>query len=69
MLVLGLMIVDFIQLHYMIVAIGGIMSTQNKLNADTNLTLVYTGLIYKGPRLVADCAQARKQDPPAESSS
>ncbi len=56
---LGLTIVDFIQLHYMIVAIGGIMSTQNKLNAGTNLTLVYTSLIYKDPRLVASCAQTR----------
>ena len=63
------MIVSFIQLHYIIIAIGGILGTQNKLNVDTNLILVYTNLFYKGPQLIADCAQARKQDPPTEPSS
>ena len=41
---------------------------QDKLDAGADLVQVYTGLIYKGPRLVADCAQARKQDSAAESS-
>ena len=42
---------------------------QDKLDAGADLVQVYTGLIYKGPRLVADCAQARKQDPPTEPNS
>lgn len=62
----------FLPPRYAIIGVGGIMSrqdAQDKLDAGADLVQVYTGLIYKGPRLVADCAQARKQDSPAESNS
>lgn len=44
-----------------IIGVGGIMSggdAQEKLAAGATLVQVYTGLIYKGPELVAELAQA-----------
>ena len=41
--------------------VGGVMSgaeARAKLEAGANLVQVYTGLIYKGPALVGDCARA-----------
>ena len=69
---LGLAAVDYYPAAQAIIGGGGIMSrqdAQDKLDAGADLVQVYTGLIYKVPRLVADCAEARKQDPPSESSS
>ncbi|MFT7724485.1 MAG: quinone-dependent dihydroorotate dehydrogenase [Roseateles sp.] len=46
---------------YPIIGVGGVMSgadARAKLAAGADLVQVYTGLIYKGPALVADCAQA-----------
>ena len=44
-----------------IIGVGGIMSgkdAQAKIDAGASLVQVYTGLIYQGPDLVKDCAQA-----------
>ena len=46
-----------------IIGVGGIMSGQDakdKINAGANLVQLYSGLIYKGPKLVSDCAKALK---------
>ncbi len=46
---------------YPIVGVGGVMSgadARAKLEAGADLVQVYTGLIYKGPGLVGDCARA-----------
>ncbi len=46
---------------YPIIGVGGVLSgrdAQAKLAAGADLVQVYTGLIYKGPQLVADCARA-----------
>jgi dihydroorotate dehydrogenase len=46
-----------------IIGVGGIMSGQDakdKINAGASLVQLYSGLIYKGPKLVADCAKALK---------
>ncbi len=46
---------------YPIIGVGGVLSgrdAQAKIAAGANLVQVYTGLIYKGPELVADCARA-----------
>ncbi|MDR7295066.1 dihydroorotate dehydrogenase [Pelomonas aquatica] len=46
---------------YPIIGVGGVMSgadARAKIEAGANLVQVYTGLIYKGPALVGDCARA-----------
>jgi dihydroorotate dehydrogenase len=46
-----------------IIGVGGIMSGQDakdKINAGASLVQLYSGLIYKGPKLVSDCAKALK---------
>ncbi|HYH41000.1 MAG TPA: quinone-dependent dihydroorotate dehydrogenase [Burkholderiales bacterium] len=44
-----------------VIGVGGIMSApdaQAKIAAGASLVQLYTGLIYKGPRLVTDCTDA-----------
>ncbi len=44
-----------------IIGVGGILSGEDavaKLDAGATLVQVYTGLIYKGPGIIADCAAA-----------
>ena len=46
---------------YPIIGVGGVLSgrdAQAKIAAGADLVQIYTGLIYKGPELVADCARA-----------
>ena len=46
---------------YPIIGVGGVLSAgdaQAKIAAGADLVQIYTGLIYKGPALVADCARA-----------
>ncbi len=46
---------------YPIIGVGGVMSAADaraKRTAGADLVQIYTGLIYKGPRLVSDCAAA-----------
>ena len=43
-----------------VIGVGGIMSAndaQQKMNAGASLVQIYTGFIYKGPQLIADCAK------------
>ena len=47
-----------------IIGVGGIMSAADALakrHAGADLVQIYTGLIYEGPALVRDCAQALKR--------
>jgi dihydroorotate dehydrogenase len=47
-----------------IIGVGGVLSgadAQSKLAAGANLVQIYTGLIYKGPPLVREVAQALAQ--------
>ena len=47
--------------RYPIVGVGGVMSgadARAKLDAGADLVQLYTGLIYRGPALVGDCARA-----------
>ncbi len=47
--------------RYPIIGVGGIMSSQDavaKIEAGANLVQLYTGLIYRGPSLVGECARA-----------
>jgi dihydroorotate dehydrogenase len=47
-----------------IIGVGGIFSgadAQAKMDAGASLVQVYSGLIYKGPSLVQDCAQALRK--------
>jgi len=49
---------------YPIVGVGGVMSGADavaKRAAGADLVQIYTGLIYKGPALVADCAHALRR--------
>jgi dihydroorotate dehydrogenase len=44
-----------------VIGVGGIMSAQDakkKMDAGASLVQIYTGFIYKGPKLIADCARA-----------
>lgn len=44
-----------------IIGVGGILSGQDakdKMNAGASLIQLYSGLIYKGPHLIQECAQA-----------
>ena len=46
---------------YPVIGVGGVLSghdAQAKIAAGADLVQIYTGLIYKGPELVADCARA-----------
>ena len=46
---------------YPIIGVGGVMSAADaraKIAAGADLVQIYTGLIYTGPALVADCARA-----------
>lgn len=46
-----------------IIGVGGILSAQDavsKMEAGADVVQIYTGLIYKGPSLVAECAKAIK---------
>jgi dihydroorotate dehydrogenase len=46
-----------------IIGVGGVMTAQDavsKLQAGADLVQIYTGLIYQGPALVAQCARAAK---------
>ena len=48
---------------YPIIGVGGVMSGADavaKREAGADLVQIYTGLIYRGPALVADCAQAMR---------
>ncbi|MFM8465470.1 MAG: quinone-dependent dihydroorotate dehydrogenase [Burkholderiaceae bacterium] len=47
-----------------IIGVGGILSGKDaraKIDAGASLVQLYTGLIYRGPALVHECAQALKQ--------
>jgi len=47
--------------NYPIIGVGGVMSgadARAKLQAGADLVQIYTGLIYKGPALVRECAAA-----------
>ena len=49
--------------RYPIIGVGGVMSAadaRSKRDAGADLVQIYTGLIYKGPALVKECAQALK---------
>lgn len=49
--------------RYPIVGVGGVMSGADacaKLDAGADLVQVYTGLIYRGPALVGECARAMR---------
>jgi dihydroorotate dehydrogenase len=44
-----------------VIGVGGIMSAQDaqqKIDAGASLVQIYTGFIYHGPKLIADCAKA-----------
>ncbi len=51
--------------HFPLIGVGGVMNAEDavsKLQAGANLVQIYTGLIYQGPALVTQAAQAlRKQ--------
>ena len=47
-----------------IIGVGGILSGQDakdKITAGAELVQLYSGLIYKGPALISECAQALKR--------
>ena len=47
--------------YFPIIGVGGVLSAedaQSKIQAGANLVQIYTGLIYKGPKLVSECAAA-----------
>ena len=49
--------------RYPIIGVGGVMSAadaRSKCDAGADLVQIYTGLIYQGPELVKECAQALK---------
>jgi len=44
-----------------IIGVGGILSAEDareKVAAGASLVQIYTGLIYRGPQLIADCVKA-----------
>ena len=50
--------------NFPIIGVGGILSAQDavsKMEAGADVVQIYTGLIYKGPTLVAECAKAIKR--------
>ncbi|MCD8516216.1 MAG: quinone-dependent dihydroorotate dehydrogenase [Burkholderiaceae bacterium] len=49
---------------YPIIGVGGIMSgrqAKEKMDAGANVVQLYTGLIYRGPALIAECVKAIEQ--------
>jgi len=49
---------------YPIIGVGGVLSgadARAKIDAGADLVQVYTGLIYRGPELVRECAQALRR--------
>lgn len=49
--------------RFPIIGVGGVMSAadaRSKIDAGADLVQIYTGLIYRGPALVKECAQALK---------
>jgi len=49
-----------------VIGVGGIMSgadAKEKIDAGATLVQIYTGLVYRGPQLVADCARAVAIEP------
>ncbi len=56
--------------HYLgdaipIIGVGGILSGDDaleKIEAGASLVQIYSGLIYRGPKLIAECAAALKSD-------
>ncbi|MCC2594966.1 quinone-dependent dihydroorotate dehydrogenase [Pusillimonas sp. MFBS29] len=49
---------------YPIIGVGGIVSgrqAKEKIDAGANAIQLYTGLIYRGPALIAECVQALKR--------
>ena len=47
-----------------IIGVGGILSGEDareKVAAGASLVQIYTGLIYRGPQLIADCVKALDQ--------
>lgn len=47
--------------HYPLIGVGGILSgadAAEKRRAGANLVQLYTGLIYRGPALIGECAQS-----------
>jgi dihydroorotate dehydrogenase len=52
---------------YPIIGVGGVLSgadARSKIEAGADLVQIYTGLIYRGPALVAEAALALKVLPP-----
>jgi dihydroorotate dehydrogenase len=52
--------------HFPIIGVGGILSGADavgKIEAGADVVQIYTGLIYRGPALVSECARALKQMP------
>ena len=50
--------------EFAIIGVGGVMSGQNaleKIQAGAQAVQLYTGLIYRGPALVAECVRAIRQ--------
>ena len=50
--------------RYPIIGVGGVMSAADaraKRDAGADLVQIYTGLIYEGPQLVRECAEALKR--------
>jgi dihydroorotate dehydrogenase len=46
-----------------IIGVGGILSgkdAQEKVAAGASLVQLYSGLIYRGPKLISECAKALK---------
>jgi dihydroorotate dehydrogenase len=46
--------------RYPIIAAGGILSAddaQEKIKAGASLVQIYSGLIYQGPQLIAECVR------------
>ncbi|MEY4059736.1 MAG: hypothetical protein RL551_983, partial [Pseudomonadota bacterium] len=47
-----------------IIGVGGILSGQDaleKVEAGASLVQIYSGLIYRGPKLISECAAALKK--------
>jgi dihydroorotate dehydrogenase len=56
-------LVELLQGHIPVIAVGGISSAEQavaKIRAGADLVQIYTGFIYRGPRLVRQCAMAIK---------
>jgi len=55
--------------RYPIIGVGGVMSgadARAKLAAGADLVQLYTGLVYRGPALVGECARALRGRTPAQ---